>query len=377
MTINQIYSTINSISANMTTGAQNVIDHSSFVNFGDATLSSATNKEQFYSKLVDRIGRTVFAIRSYKSANRNILVDSFTFGSILQKISYKLQDAEESPQWKSTPTNPYTWQAKGGIIQKLYAQDLPTFTYDDVLYDYQLESAFTDASSMAGFISGISTRMYNALEVSIEGMNDEAICAFATEVFKEATDVSSPVNPRRARNLLAEYNTAFPTKAFTSVEDALANEEFLQFACIEMGTVIPFMEKLTSMFNDGTVERFTSKENLVCELNAQFERMYEVYLKSNTFHDTMVALPNYNVVPYWHSPSIPMDVVSNDGSDTTTIENVIAIFRDKDAVATTLEREDYASMYDPINRRTYVRLSADRRYIADTSENCVIFYLDI
>lgn len=376
MTIKQIYNTINSIAQNMTIGTTTVTSHADFVSFGGDVLSSATNKETFYSILVDRIGKTIFSIREYKADNRNIRVDAFTFGSILQKISYKLQNSETNYTWETSPQNPYNLTPKGGIIQKLFAQNLPTFAYTDVLLDYQLESAFIDAQHMSGFINGIATRMYNAMEVSIEGMNNEAFNALVTEVYKSATDVDAPVNARRARNLLEEYNDLLPTGTTNlTVSNCLRNADFLKYCCIEMGTVAPFMCKLTSMYNDGTVERFTDKDNLIVELNTEFEKSYSVYLQSDTFHDELVALPNYSSIPYWDNPTNPMSIASNDGTTTTTISNVLAVFRDKDAVVTTLERESYVSKYDEWNKRTYVKLSCDRRYIADTSENVVIFYI--
>lgn len=373
MTINQIYSTINSIAQNMN-GATNVIDHSSFVSFGNDVLSSATNKETFYSLLVDRIGKTVFAIRKYKANKRNITVDSFTFGAILQKISFGLTSAETNSDWTVTPQNPYSLEPKENIKQNLFARNLPTFAWTDVLLDKQLESAFLDAQTMGGFINGIATRMYNAKEVAIDGMNNVAFNSLVCEVFKQTIDDTTPVNTRRARNLLSEY-LAIHTDSTLTASTCLYDDEFLKFCCVEMGTVIPFLSKLTSMYNDGTVERFTTEENLIVEVNAHFEKMYNVYLQSSSYHDDMTKLPNYSIIPYWYSPSAPMEIKDSDGTDTTTISNVLAVFRDKDAVVTTLDRERYVSKYDEWNDRTYVKLTGERHYIADTSENVIIFYI--
>lgn len=375
MTINQIYATINSIAQNLKLGTQNVIDYSTFVNFGNDVLSSDINREQFYNTLVDRIGKTVFAIREYEADNRNVKVDSFTFGSILQKISYSLQNAEENETWDDDASNPYTWKAKGGIHQKLFAQSMPSFSYKDVIYDHQLESAFTSPTAMAGFINGLYTRMYNALEISVEGMNSMAINSFALEIAKEVRETVTK-NPRRFRNLLAEYNKTH-TPIITSKDEAFESDSFFEFACVELGIVIPKIGKLTSMYNDGTVERFTDPNNLVIEMHNEFTKKFDVYLKSNTYHDELVSLPKFNgSVPYWVSESENMNIVGNDGTEGIEIPNVICIMRDTDAVVTTLEREKMRSLYDNINERTYVKLSADRRYICDTSENGIVFYLD-
>lgn len=372
MTVNQIYSTINDIAENMTEGKTHVIDTSSFVNFGTLVLSSATNKEKFYNQLVDRIGRTVFAIREYQRQNRNVTVDSFTFGCILQKVSYKMQDAENNSSWDVNATNPYTLTPKQGVIQKLFAQDLPTFSYTDVILTRQLESAFIKPENMASFFNGLYIRMRNALEVDLEGMDNYAIASLVAEVNNEV--VTDSTNARRARNLLAEYKTIHTSSTLTE-DTCLDDKDFLEFVCVEIGTVIPFLGKLTTMYNNGEVERVSKPDDLVVEVSSIFEKKYNVYLKSNTYHDEMVNLPNFNAVPYWIEPTTPMNIKVGAEEEAKEIKNVICIMRDKDAVVDTLEFEKFSSMYDDFNERTYIKLSADRRYIVDTSENCVFFYV--
>ena len=373
MTINQIYSTMNAIGQNIVQGGTNVIDTSTFMNYGEQILSSETNKEKWFNTLCDRIGKTVIAIRSYKKANRNVTVDSFTFGSILQKISFKLNQAEESPQWKKEGINPYTIQPKEGIVQKLFAQDMPSFSYLDVIPDMQIESAFISASAMASFINGLYSRMYNAMEVSAEGMEDYAIASAIAKVFEEATKEVTPVNARRAVDLLALYNKTHTP--ISSAEIALETPEFLEFMAVKINKDISLIGKMTTRYNDGSVERFTSKDNLIVEMPIEASSKFDVYLKSNTFHKELVSLPNYNTVPYWTSPDDNMNVKVKVGETETNIKNVICVMRDRELVSCTLDRVDNAAQYDAINRRTYVRMSADRRYVVDTSENCIIYFL--
>lgn len=378
MTISQIYSVVNALKANITTGVSNIVDYSTFVSFGGDVLNSNTNREVFYNSLVDRIGRTVFKIREYTADDRHVLVDSFTFGSILQTVSYRLQDAEYNSDWRydteqgTSNDNPYEFEAKGGIIQKLFAQKLPTFAYKDVIYDHQLESAFISPQAMGGFINGIYERMNTSLELAKEGMNGTAINSFAIQIFESSVNAA-----RRKRNLAKEYNDLHPNATVTSVQQAIEDQKFLEFATAEIALTIPRMKKPTIMYNDGTVERHTDKENLVVEMWATFTKYFDVYLKSSTYHKELVALPNYNgEVPYWVSESAGGNIPYNDGTEDTAIPNVLCIMRDKDAVVTTIERQEVVSIYDQFNKRTPIKLSADRRYIADTSENGIIFYLD-
>lgn len=375
MKIEQIYSTVNSLANNMTKGQHNVVDYTSFVNFGEYVLSQTDNKEKWYGLLVDRIGKTIFAIDLYEPQNRNVLVDSFTFGSILQKISYSLKDSESNSSW-GTPLNPYTITQKDGIKQKFFNQKLPTFAYTDVIPDYQLESAFLSASAMGGFINGLYTRMRNSLALSIETMNSTAINAFAHKIALETMSNAKPINRMRYRNLLGEYNTKHASNKLTTVNDALNSSEFLEFCCIEMGLAIPKLSKLTAMYNDGTVERFTNENDLVVEMHNKFTEHFNVKLKSNVYHDSLVKLPNYTDVPYWTNEYDDMNITLVNDDDEYAIKNCICIMRDKDAVVSTLEREKETAFNDVINDRTVIKMSCDRRYIVDTSENGIVFYLE-
>lgn len=370
MKVNQVYSVINNIAKNMKLGTSEVVDYTTFVSFGNDVLNSTNNKEVFYQSLLDRIGKTIIAIREYTADTRHTIVDEFTFGNILQKISYKYQDAESNSSWEKTPSNPYTWKSKNDVVQNLFAQALPTFCFTDVIYDKQLESAFISPVNMSAFINGLYIRMRNSYEISKEGMVNATINGLIDKVHGETT-AEPPINTRRCRNLLAEYNATH--EPITSVVLALENKNFLEFCCVEMGIIPSFIKKPTLRYNNGTVERHTSNENLIVEIATEFNKKYDVYLKSNTFHDTLVNLPNYSDIPYWNNPENPMTVYDNLGN--VSLENVICIMRDVDACACTLEREKFVSKYDEINERTYIKLSADRRFIADTSENVVVFYL--
>lgn len=372
MTRNQIYNVVNALASNTTAETTNVVDHSSFISFGEEVIQNSQLKDVVYGKLYDMIGRTIFAIDECFADNRRISVDEFTFGAILQKISFKLQNASEDSDWKFPKgNNPYDVEPKEGIIQKLFKRNLGVFEYNDVIVSRQLNSAFESEEKFGGFVNGLYQRMRNAREVAKENLANETVATLVTEVYKE-TKNELPINSRRVRNLLAEYKTINPASTLTS-DTCLRDHDFLEFACVEMSNVIPFMSKLTSRYNNGEVERRTLKEELIVELNSQLESYIEVYLKSNTYHQELIKLPNYSSIPYWQNPTKPLTISTNDGTETTTIGNVLAIYRDKDASACTLEYERTVSFYDEWNDRTPIKMTAERSYIVDTSENVVIF----
>ena len=93
----QIYSIVNTIANNIGYTGSTVVDTSSFVAFAQAALTGA--KESVYNELYNLIGRTVFAIDEAEDEERGIVVDAFSYGSILQKISFQTQAAETSSEW--------------------------------------------------------------------------------------------------------------------------------------------------------------------------------------------------------------------------------------------------------------------------------------
>lgn len=372
MTINQIYSTVNALADNMAKGQYNIVDHSTFVAFGNDVLNSSTNREKFYNTLVDRIGRTIIAIGEYQAKSRGVMVDSFTFGSILQKVSYRYQKAEESSKWKKQGDNPYAVEPKEGIIQKLFAQAMPVYAFTDVILNNQLESAFVNAQNMAAFFNGLYTRMRNAYEISKEELEQTAINAFMSECLKSDKVLNGE---RRRRNLLLEYNTKY-NKSLTN-DDCFGDVDFLRYCVVEIQTVIEFLAKPSILYNDGTVERFYNADMLEVEFISKFTKEFENSLATKALNSqwkNIVALPNYRTTPYWVSETHPYFLGSADAG--TDEEKVIGCIRAKDGVMSTLERERFVSHYDQWNDRTQIKMEGERRYVCDTSEACVVFYVD-
>lgn len=372
--VTQIYNIVNSLNDMSTTGIEQIVDHSSFVAFAEALDEIDNLKDHVYGKLWDTIGKVVIAIDEYEPSNRRINIDSFEFGALLSKISFELQDSSNDSDWIfPQATNPYTITPKNGIHNSIFQKKIGVFEYSDVIVNRQINSAFHDERELAGFIEGLYTRMRNARNLAIENLENVAIGALAMKT--KETDVNSA---RRNRHLLTEYKALnsgnAQIQALTSTT-CKTDFGFLTYLVTEMWIVLPFIAKLTKMYNDGSVERFTKKDDLVVEMVSQIATYIDVYLKSNTYHDDLIKLPNYNEVPYWENPTDPYSVKYGEEDD-DTISNIVAIMRDKDAVATTLQYERTVSKYDEWNDRTPIKMTAERSYMVDDSENSIIWYCD-
>lgn len=376
-TVNQIYALVNDAADEaLGTSAITVKDTATLVALGDKVLSSATDKEAFYKSLTDRIGRTVIAVRAYQASSRSVKRDDMEWGLIYQKISYKKIEAVENPTWETnTQANPFDVEIKTEAVQKLFTV-MSTYSFEDSLPDGQLFTAFTSASAMGAFISGIYTNMYNYMAIAEENLANLAV---ATNI----AGVLAKGNAPQKRNLLNEFNTKFSQSL--TVADCLTNGNFLKYASREIALVTKNMTKMSTIYNCDDMPRFTSKDKQVVEVLGQFASATASYLEADTYHNEMVKLPGYEEVVYWQAEGtdgFAFDDVSkiniensHIGEDAVEQGGIIAFIHDYDSCASIITNRRSGSVYNPRAERYNVFEKADKGYAVDLSENAVVFYV--
>lgn len=374
--VEQIYSMVND-AAKEALGSQAITakDTSSLISLGDQILSSDSTKDLFKNVLVDRIGRTAFAIRQYEADTRSVKRDVIDWGLFYQKISYKKHDAVENSAFDfSTQADPFDVEPQTEIVQKLFAK-MGTWSYEDVLPDDQLFTAFNSAAQMGAFISGIVMNIYNSLAVDEENTANLAVNTYMAGALKKGTAAQK-------RNLLKEYNTLNGTSLKADV--CMTDAGFLKYASREINIVVGNMKKMSTIYNAEGIPRHTPKEDLVVEVLGQYASATASYLESDTYHNEMVALPRYEEVPYWQAPGTSFaftDVstidIKNTAIDTAEVKQtgIIAFIHDYDAVACFIDRPRTSSIYNPRAERTNIFYKATKGYGVDLSENGVVFYV--
>lgn len=380
-TINQIYSIVND-SAKEAMGVQaiSVKDTAGLVSLGDVVLSSATNKENFYNSLVNRIGRTVIAIRNYTPKDRAVKRDDMEWGLIYQKISYKAKDSVENASWDAeTQANPFDVEITTEAVQKLFSK-LGTWSYEDSIPDYQLYTAFTSTEAMGAFIAGIYTNISNAMAIAEEEVANLAVSTYMAGALIKGKDTQK-------RNLLKEYNTLKGTTLKAS--ECITNADFLKYASREINTVCGNIKTMSTLYNADGIPRHTPKDKLVVEVLGQFASATASYLESDTYHKELVALPNYEEVAFWQGSGTTFafdDVSTIDiknvelktTSNTTGAikqSGIIAFVHDYDAVASIITRRRSHSIYNPRSERFNIFEKADKGYAVDLSENGIVFFI--
>lgn len=379
--VNQIYLMVNDSAAEaLGEKAITVKDTGTLVSLGNQVFSSQDDTEQFYKALTDRIGRTVVAIRSFEMSERSVKRDEMEWGIIYQKISYKTHQAVENPSWDVTPqADPFDIDVQTEAVQKLFSR-IGTWSYEDSIPDYQLQSAFTSPAAMGAFISGIYINMENAMKIAEEQMANLAVNTYMAGAFLKGTTAQT-------RNLLAEYNAIADEP--TTAAKALTNVEFLRFASREINTVCQNMRKPSAIYNAEGIARQTTRDNLVVEVLGQFASATASYLQSDTYHKELVALPRYEEVVYWQGSGTgfafedvsSINIANKDlavtGNTTGAVSKsgIVAFAHDRDAVASIIYRRRSHSIYNPRAERYNIFEKADKGYAVDLSENGVVFYI--
>lgn len=380
-TVNQVYEIVNSV-VKQAYGdtAVTATDLTGLIAMGNKVLNSATDTELFMSTLINRIGKTIIQNKSYSPKTRNILMDNLEYGTMVQKIYVEPLESSENSSWILTPGTSMDLGAitPPTVKQKIF-ESRNTWQIEITIPDYQINSAFTDLSTLTAFISSIYTQIENSLAIELERMTSMCINNFMAEKIKYAK--ANPTTGIHAINLLDEYNKAFDLEL--TPEEALKQTEFLKFAGQRIKLIINRMGEIGSLFNTEGYKRFTTSEQMHVLFLNDYSSANATYLQSNTFNEQMVALPNYTEVSYWQGQGTTGSFADVSKINVTTSSGnaisqgyIIGFVFDHDALGVMVNRRSSQAFYNPKHELTNKWEKADMGYFNDLSENAVVFYLE-
>lgn len=389
MEVKQIYTLLNSVS-NEVLGRTDIIqeDLTGIVDMGTEVFN-ANAIDNFVKSLVNHIGKVVFVNRPYMGKVPSVLMDSWEFGSVLEKISADIPQAQENKSWELTDGTEYSQDVfyKPKVSAKFFNSRV-TFEVAVSITEKQVKESFSDASQLNGFISMI----YAAVEKSMTIKSDALIMRTITNMIAETINAEgekfgkvpdySTAYTVRSVNLLKLYNDSIkPTTALTAAK-AITCPEFIRFASYTMGLYADRMQSISTLFNVGGKERFTPKDMLHVVILSDFAKAAQTYLYSDTYNKDQVLLPNAETVPYWQGSGTQYNfadngrvtVKSSSGHD-VSISGVIGVMFDREALGVSnLDRRvttNYNAKAEFFNN--YYKF--DCGYFNDTNENFVVFFI--
>lgn len=393
MNVEQIYQVVNTVSQEVL-GESAIVqeDLSNIVDIGQsvANLGSAAF-ENYTRTLIDHIGKVVFVNRPYAGSAPSVLMDSWEYGSILEKIQAEMPTAQANDSWDLQDGQTYVQDTfKKPNVSAKFFNNRTTFETQMSFAERQVKSAFDSVSQLNAFFSMLDTAIYNGQTVKTDALImrtiNNAIANTIAQSFGNGTGTGySEGTSVKAVNLLYMYNQAYPDNPITTLADAMSNGRFIRFASYNMALYVDRMRKLSTLFNIGGKARFTPQDRLHFVMLNDFAKAADVYNQSDTFHDQFTALPNAETVPYWQGSGTNYDLNSIT-SINVTIENgqeggadivasgILGVMFDRDALGVCNQDRRVTTHYNARAEFFNNWYKVDAQYFNDFNENIVVFY---
>lgn len=397
MEVKQIYELINSVSDEVLGRADIVAeDLTGIVDLGTEVFNQNA-VDDYVKSLVNHIGKVIFVNRPYAGKVPSVLMDAWEFGSVLEKISAYVPEAEENDTWNLTDGQSYDQDVfhKPTVTAKLFNSKV-TFEVPVSITERQVKESFSNAAQLNGFISMIYAAVEKSMTIkadalimrTINNMIAETVLADAQAFGATAEGAMTGANlasasTARCVNLLKLYNDKTGASKPLTAAKAITDPDFIRFASYVMGTYADRLQSISTVFNVGGKERFTPKDMLHVVLLSDFAKAAQTYLYSDTFNRGDVLLPQAETVPFWQCSGQNYDFASTghikvkeSGGKDVEITGVLGVMFDRDALGVcNLDRRvttNYNAKAEFFNN--YYKFDAG--YYNDTNENFVVFFIE-
>ena len=382
MEVKQIFNLVNGITGEIT-GKTDLVkeDLSNIVDVGKE-LFTASDVDNYVKSLVNRIGKTVFVNRKYSGKVPSVVMDSWEFGSVLQKINADLPQATENESWELVDGTSYDPNIfyKPTVSAKFFNSKV-TFEIPLSFTEKQVKESFNSASELNAFIS----MLYNAVEKSMTVKIDSLVMRTINNMIANTFD--GDATGVRAVNLLKAYNTAMGLSGANVLKSdkAITDKDFLRFASMQIALYADRLGTMSTLFNAGGKERFTPKDMLHIVLLSDFAEGAKIYLESDTFNKELVKLPIAETVPYWQGSGksysfadvskINVQIAKGSTKKDVTLSGILGVMFDRDALGVCNLDRRVTTNYNPKAEFFSNWYKFDAGYFNDLNENFVLFYV--
>lgn len=330
--------------------------------------------DAIFSKIIDKIGKTIVVSKDYQGNSLGLLVDDWIFGSMLEKIRVDIPETEENESWKLVKGESYDcFKFSPPNIRVKYFNKSVTFQIAMSYTDIQMRDSFRNAGAVMSFWNGVEKAIQTSIKANTQLMEYRTLSNMIAIKIKNKSNVV---------NLLTEYNTRYGTNLTPS--QALENESFLRFSGKIISMYKDYLNGLSMLFND---DRYVTSTNTGDErliLLSDFDKSMKFNLYSNTFNKEFVDIGSYKTVTSWqgsgksisfdNNSKIDLKITGTDGlTADVTASGIVGVLFDINACAVC--RKNYRTLSTPVPAGEFTNFwyKYDCSYINDTAENFIVF----
>ena len=357
-------------------GEENTIVTENLENLQDIgnELITQANVDTYVKKLVDKIGKVVFKNRLLNSTAPSLLVDSWEYGAILQKVRMKLIPAEENDAVQLVDGHSYDPNVfhQPTVSATFYSKEI-TFEVPISYTTEQLKSSFNSESELNGFYNLLETTVQNSLTVKTDALIMRTINYRIGKTY---------TNGRASQkiNLLAGYNTV-SGKTLTT-ENCFQDDGFLKYAIAEIKNYQDRFKLPSSVFNDNKEEAFTPVQNQKLVLLSDFKNTVDTHLIPVVQNSENLTL-SCETVPYWQGSGktfsfadiSKIDVTLDSQEETAQVSGIVGILFDDEALKVGNLHQYVTTNYNAKGDFYTNYYKEQSGFFVDLAENFVIFYV--
>jgi len=384
MEMKQIYQIVNTVSQEVL-GESALVqeDLGNIVDIGTAVFDN-NSFDKFVRSLVDHIGRVVFVDRVYRGRVPSIVRDGWEYGAVLEKLACKLPEAQENESWElqsGTSYDPNVFIAP--VVTAHFYNKKVTFEIQISIVERQFRSAFSSGSQAASFIAMIFNAIENSMTIKLDALIMRTICNMIGETVYDDFGANAITGGTgvKAVNVLKLYNDTVAEADALTAANCMQSPAFLRFASNLMKMYKDRLAVESTLFNIDGEPRFTPADRLHFVVLSEFAAGVESYLQSDTFHDEMVALPEYESVPFWQGSGTGYAFtdtgkvyVTTASNHAVTVTGVLGVMFDSDAAAVCNMDRRTTSQYNAKGEFTNNFFKMDCQYLNSLQENFVVFF---
>ena len=390
MEVKQIFTLINSVSGEVL-GKTDIVkeDLTGVVDLGNEVFNQGA-VDNYVKSLVNHIGKVVFVNRPYSGKIPSVLMDAWEFGSVLEKISADVPQAEENDTWNLVNGQEYKQDIfHKPVVSAKFFNSKVTFEVPVSITERQVKESFSSAAQLNGFLSMIYSAVEKSMTIktdalimrTINNMIGETLFADAAKFTPSGKTLSyASASTVRCVNLLYLYNKAKGTQL--TADKCLTDGDFIRFASYQMGLYADRLQSISTLFNVGGKERFTPKDALHTVLLSDFAKGAQAYLYADTYNKEQVLLPNAETVASWqgsgqdygfaHTSAIN---IKTSGNHEISIGGVLGVMFDRDALGVCNLDKRVTTNYNAKAEFFNNYYKFDAGYFNDTNENFVVFFV--
>ena len=322
-----------------------VVDSGSFTTVAQMVLK--TGYDTVISSISQVLSRTIFSVRPYTAKFKGIFVDSERWGNITRKINFidgDIENDDREPLTDGQSVDPWIINKPKVIQTNFYG--FTKYQRHVTIFRDQLDTAFSSPSEFSRFISGVMQNVMDQLEQIKEAEARNCLINFIAG--KAAGDSNNVIN------VLEEYYNE--TGVTLTPATMYADTNYIPF----MKWLYSYINGLTQKLAERTIKyhinvtgkevhRHTPARDLKAYMSARAMNAIDSIGLPSIFGADRLKMIDFEPVVFWQNiddaekviatPSVLLADGTLEKKTSTTVENIIGVLFDRDALGITRKSE--------------------------------------